>query len=566
MHPVAVRSTTTEPVTMDMMLSWQDEETESHSDIIHRVPDEVLALIMWHYVYESDIQLRAKAPFYWRDPHPSYRTTYISLICKRWRGIVLSNPCLWSQIHLAWPKDIIRTHLERSRAAPLSIGINRESIAFGSFHDMKDTLSDMIQRIESINVQYYGVADYLWGDGPTKEVVTWIRDILGNGLSIPASNLSFVHVIYPDYVLPIQHHDLGHLPRLADINFLGLSLKSTLPDPCRLTTVKAHSSDLTLDNILSFLRSSPLLESVEFKHHAAEAYTQCAEEVQSTLNDTISLPHLKSFRLSWANTMFMETIVRHCSFPETSAVRLSILRDQETSVIESLPETLRNILPSSTVLNLSIRRPFVREAFVLEFQAVDSARYQVDFNEYTLASAQDEDEELSTSFCRQLRVKEATVLFGELTKLKFPALIDLTIWARCLRDVTLICIRKLLRAFDRVQKIALYTLNADRFVTALRPTASYPNPCPSLQSLDIRRCRFKASHVGNILTERMEWAEKLQLLQFTMDGKIWKCKKGQSDTGIVHRLYKVADRCQPQGGDWTESSPGSDSSDGWGWD
>ncbi|KZS94981.1 hypothetical protein SISNIDRAFT_502674 [Sistotremastrum niveocremeum HHB9708] len=494
-HPVAVRSTTTEPVIMDMMPSWQDDETESHSDIIHRVPDEVLALIMWHYVSESDIQLRAKAPFYWRDPHPSYRTTYISSICKRWRGIALSNPCLWSQIHLGWPKDTIRTHLERSRAAPLSIGINRESIAFGSFHDTKDTLSDMIQRIESIN-----------------------------------------------------HHDLSHLPRLADINFLGLSLKSTLPDPCRLTTVKAHSADLTLDDILLFLRSSTLLESVEFKHHAAEAYKQCAEEVQSTTNDIIYLPHLRSFRLSWANTPFMEVIIRQCSFPSTSDVRLSILRDKDTSVIDSLPETLRDILPSSTVLNLSIRRPFCREAFVLEFQAVNTARYQVDFNEYTLASAQDEDEELSTAFCRQLRVHEATVLFGELTKLKFPSIVDLTIWARCLRHVTLICIRKLLRAFDRVQKIALYTLNADRFVTALRPTASYPNPCPSLQSLDIRRCRFKASHVGNILTERMAWAEKLRLFQFTMDGKIWKCKKGQSDTGIVHRLYKVADRWKKKSG------------------
>ena len=76
------------------------------------LPPEILLLVFSHHVENS----------YFRDPIPQ------SQVCKYWRTVALSSPLLWNTLIIDPAPtmfDLTRTqlHLERSRAAPLSISI-----------------------------------------------------------------------------------------------------------------------------------------------------------------------------------------------------------------------------------------------------------------------------------------------------------------------------------------------------------------------------------------------------------------------------------------------------------
>ncbi|KZS94991.1 hypothetical protein SISNIDRAFT_484506 [Sistotremastrum niveocremeum HHB9708] len=570
------------------------------SDDINEFPDEILAMIMEEFIHEPDLQRLAKARNILEflssydeediDDRPQeYAAVLICLVCKRWREIALNTPRLWGQIHLGWPQATVSIYFERSGSSPLSLAINKRAVRSGQFRQITTSLAttNTLHRITRVSIQWYAeMSSLTWDYAPiSPEILSWTRAILDNKISVP--NLSQFHLqIRDDSIQVPTIENLAHLPLLTDVHFETISLKSTLPDPCRLTTVRAECSELKSLEIVDFLASCPLLEDVTLRHKKVDHVTLASDprndiNILDILSDSdeegnantakprelpeeiieyddppapIDLRYLRKFSLGWCTTDFLENILRRVTFPEASHISLSIAREEGPTVLSSLPPTLREALPQSLALEIRSYRPDGTSlAFALTFKGLYSPRYSVTFNEFE--STHDFHNNVEPSEQRTLRIHETEDLFQELSKIPFVFLLFFMLTARCLKDMEQDPINRLLLQFRRVQLIHIHTVNADRLIEALRSRGKKIFPCPALKTLDIRNSGFDPANLKKVLQDREDWAVELSELKVTLDPKLraWK-QNDQSASDVLEEL----DGCEAEEGSWTDSSASED--------
>ncbi|KZS94994.1 hypothetical protein SISNIDRAFT_465228 [Sistotremastrum niveocremeum HHB9708] len=573
------------------------------SDDINDFPDEILAMIMEEYVYEPELQRLVKArdiiQYFSKydeddiDDRPlAYATVSISLMksrdsrvllgisCKRWREIALNTPRLWAQIHLGWPKAAVSMYFERSASSPLSLAINKPAVRSGQFGQITSSLetTNTLHRLTRLLIHWPLEMSFVTGDyGPiSPELLSWTRSILDNKISTP--NLSQFHLwVREDSFKDPTIENLAHLPFLTDVRSQVISLKSTLPDPCRLTTIQAECSELRSLEIVDFLASCPLLEEVTLKHkevdrvalvHNArnDLITPADSDDEGNANivkppelpeeiieydgssSPIHLRYLREFDLKWCTTKFMENIVCRVTFPEGSYISLCIAREDGSTVLASLPPTLRQALPQSVALEIkSYPSDESLFAFNLAFKGLHSPCYSVHVNEFE--STYDWHNSREPSEKQTLRINETEDLFQELSMNSFPFLESFMINARCLKDMQHDPINSLFLQFRHVETLRSHTGDADRLLDALGSKGEVFR-CPALKTLDIRNCSFDPEKVEQVLQDRKEWAVHPQTVKVTLDPRLTAWTKG--DRSAAEMLQDL-EGCETVDGAWTDS-------------
>lgn len=429
--------------------------------------------------------------------------------CSRWRRIALSTPSLWAYIHIGWPADVIDRFLERSRKAPLSIGINKDAFTSSNFPRFHHTLTSSLNRIERLSVKwcpYHQPHGYLIPDpSPISSVLLqWIADIMN--AKYPAPKLWQSHLKFYERE-SVRTETLANLPQLLEIRSRSISFDSQMPMSCLLREVDIDYSSMTSFDILHFLSSAPMLEIVRL--HQELDMVDVNQQSQIIRSDTsIYLPNLRSFTLDWCLHSFADALFPRITFPHSAKVNISIFRMPGARVMASLPSLLKRLLQTSTSLSISVERLSIRSAlsaapFSLEFHSPNSAWYHIDFNEW---SGGDD------------RHIETTEMFQDLASFgPFREMEKVILSTRYLPKVRVMI--QLLEAFPEVKDLGIAARNVVTLLTALgshSPSNSTPL-CPHLRNLDLTLTTLNPIALKEVLDERKDHDHALEKLTVNLD-------------------------------------------------
>ena len=177
------------------------------------------------------------------DVHTSQvpgRNQQLASVCQRWRDIVLDSPSLWTTIHVAKSDtSSIRTHLERSRGAPLDIVIEAPGWALSKHLALVpplDIVGSCAHRWNSLLIagEYYHHNEEAASERSLAEFV--IKRI--NQLHFPSLKrvaiLTYCDTTFLDFLSAVRAPVLEHLefneiaPRPRHTGFLPVTTLKTL--------------------------------------------------------------------------------------------------------------------------------------------------------------------------------------------------------------------------------------------------------------------------------------------------------------------------------------------------
>ncbi|KZS94966.1 hypothetical protein SISNIDRAFT_484479 [Sistotremastrum niveocremeum HHB9708] len=504
------------------------------TDFTKRLPDDLLTMVMWEFVFEDDLQslVRVQIPTYrsnWDAHRPSWRrrqfkAVLVSSICQRWRTVALNYPRIWSQIHLSWPTDTIRMYTSRCKTHILSIGINSYSVTSKNFAIHEPTLLNSLSRVERLSIEC-GNSLYLDYNSrkETTDFLDWVTRVHSGDTAAP--RLWQLHCDL--YERAEDAEKTPNLPKLSDIRFNSVSLRAVKSNWGRLERVKARSHDLDDSEVIDFLMAAQNLESIELVHYEEEdvpedkEYDDIAGDTQ--LSPTF-LPKVNKFQIAWCPVTLAESILRAITFPSTSLVEFCICRRQGAGFIETFPNYLLGVLRSVVVLDIEAER----SDCAFSFNSIDSPSYEIKFNEPRGLS--DMDSEIQDCYSQE----QADEIFDSLGQQSFHCLVDVSIYSAYSSDASIM--RKLFREFQTVQNLTFRAKRAENVIEALASDpgdSDHRHPCPALRKLDFRECRFDPVTLKKTLINRREWAPDLRHLQVTIDPRMF--ESCEENVGNVRR-------------------------------
>lgn len=275
---------------------------------VANLSDDILSLI-----FESVYTLYAK------DEENNYPHLNLSLVCRRFRDIVLNNPRLWNFISRNLEMNTVSLFLEKSKAAA---GLELElKLCDESYLEEPGLLRPLL-----MTLPYCGKWQHLSLIIGRVEQDKITKDIL--------ESLTFVH---PDRLLSLsiqyvcdEQHPLRHFYKSWDLSKLrSFRIVNVVPEPFpapHLTSFTACFEDNNFDagNLLRFLSANPALEAIALHFSDAgdsdpptleEIILENVRTLELNLRDTI-LDGLLPFRKALCTPNVKEISLKclgHCS-------------------------------------------------------------------------------------------------------------------------------------------------------------------------------------------------------------------------------------------------------------
>ncbi len=299
------------------------------------------------------------------DQFALHTTRATSLVCRRWRTLMLATPSLWARLldidlisfseHYEWRKELMR----RTGTALLWIKINEvknkqpadPSRAIGQF--FFSLIRENWHRIQNLVVYLHAT--------PTFHPTTW------EPLSRPAPVLERFNMMW-ERTQPAQNTDptplavlfSGSAPMLRDFCFLPYTIDERVPWLCQLRAMEFDNA-YNIRDVLGILQSTPHLQELKIGGIKCEA-------ISSPL-PIVSLPHLRYLKYE-GPPQEGATLLDHMEIP--AQCLLNIPSSYDTFPISS---------DATDRQRLSISHPFVRYIQrYLQFRAPNriSLRYNGD--------------------------------------------------------------------------------------------------------------------------------------------------------------------------------------------
>ncbi|VDC02002.1 unnamed protein product [Peniophora sp. CBMAI 1063] len=235
--------------------------------------------------------------FYRREPCRWIRVTHI---CRHFRSIALADASLWSDL----PMDarLWDVFLSRSRAAPLNIGGNCDSLIPSPIQRYLSDITRNLSRIRSLDI--YTEHPYIV-ETLISKFITGSPEIIGLKLTFVGSHIFFGPTSNEDTLLRF----ISSSPKIKEIKLSGLgtlypwaaqaNTLTTLAldagvgyrSPTSRQLMRAISS--TFDEVLEGLRAMPSLETLTILHVLPTLPID-----SRTIRHPVSLPHLHRLSLT----------------------------------------------------------------------------------------------------------------------------------------------------------------------------------------------------------------------------------------------------------------------------
>ena len=245
------------------------------------IPDEVLSII-FEYVYRCHPPYLRSPPLLW-----------LSLVCRRFRNVISSNPLLWNKITLSSriSTDKVNRFLEKSKAVGLELNLrctcpSRRPILDGSLHQLSNAL------LHTARWEFLGV-------DLTGHNLEDFGQEFGLLCALRLPRLRSLSIVYP-FINLIPHK---HFYKSCELPMLRcLHIEQEVPEPFTspiLTTfsIRLISNRFAANNLLDFLSATPTLEDIHISLsrtsvHWPGAYKDVVLENVKTFKLTLGSAHL----------------------------------------------------------------------------------------------------------------------------------------------------------------------------------------------------------------------------------------------------------------------------------
>ncbi|KZT32431.1 hypothetical protein SISSUDRAFT_1133161, partial [Sistotremastrum suecicum HHB10207 ss-3] len=178
---------------------------------------------------------------------------------------------------------------------------------------------------------------------------------------------------------------LADLPHLSELQLHNVPITSDIPSPCSLTNVEISCSKIPFD-FVAFLSGVPMLEYASFIELIGPKPHPSFDDSRDISNrPTIPLHRLQKLTFQWCRDVDYDAILRSITYPNSAKVSLVMKTSPTVLFSEFIPECLRTLLGSCSVLFLSLLEEDTQDIVILELHSPNSASYHLELN-YTVVS------------------------------------------------------------------------------------------------------------------------------------------------------------------------------------
>ncbi|KAL4253835.1 hypothetical protein ABKN59_004168 [Abortiporus biennis] len=350
----------------DELLPWiDDEEAKATKYIvalrtirnskapIYRLPDELLARIIFEATYTTDIYGRSVTT----SSRSKERNKVIN-ICRWWRGVALRQALLWTSIN-ASRLDRAEAYLQRSKTALVDIkfhpkasvirrkSVRHPNICFG----LAPASSDFANDPPSFTSHF---VDLLFEHRARIRTLSikltpeYIRDLFDQ-LTFPFPNLTFLDItsspasggIYDPVVFPLVFDEDNPSHHLKDVQLTHTYLESWVSP--LLTGLR--SLDLSFNGqpcrpsipaLLRILEDSPELQSLKIQLHGSFGPNDGSIPLPES---PIEMKSLEVLSLTLSPNQ-LSTILSHLTLPRASVSLEAVMQDTDNGIAEVIPPSL----------------------------------------------------------------------------------------------------------------------------------------------------------------------------------------------------------------------------------
>ena len=267
---------------------------------VNRIPSEVLSLIpCYYYEYGMDRDL--------------IRWTHV---CRRWRGILISCPSLWTRINLT-NIDKTRTYIQRSQSSPLKLYLGSHNTTI----DVFPLIIPHIHRLKSLTINVLAFPSVL---GHFRCYTPLLEEL---SIRTYASNR------------PVLDGALfnGDLSSLRELRLTRVTTRLQWQNLANLRVVNLEScfQGRGINRLLDFFESAPLLHTVDLGDQIRGPSDAPPERM-------VALRHLKVFNIS--GTPPHSILLDHLHIPVGASLSSQFcFRGEKSPFLDHLPERSPNL-------------------------------------------------------------------------------------------------------------------------------------------------------------------------------------------------------------------------------
>lgn len=261
--------------------------------------------------------------------------TRVSHVSRRFRGVALHLPRLWSSIHQDQPEDQVDAYVLRSKAAPLTVTYIESWLATNLCH----VVTDNLHRIEQLVSCVYS----RWRERPCYGLLCALEDLMtANGQQcVEMPRLTFLDMWYK------HSPNFESTLRLSAPRLVVLNLKNIVPsiDCTSLThlTYEVDDAVWSPDPFIRLLGRLPCLDVLDLRVLSLPP---------TSLRADLTVVTASKFRLiiNTARTTNLNRVFRVLTFPRLQKLTLRVLRG---ACMETLVEMDQSRCPRLRSLNIS---------------------------------------------------------------------------------------------------------------------------------------------------------------------------------------------------------------------
>ncbi|TFK63440.1 hypothetical protein BDN72DRAFT_847604 [Pluteus cervinus] len=262
---------------------------------VYRLPPEIFTYI---FSYVQDVPGQALC-----HRNRSCDWLVVASVSQHWRNTALRSPTLWVNIRGDYSKHIVELWLQRSKAAPLSIGFIH-NIEHGEF--FWTSLFRIRELKLSINPSAW---NYFWSKLSSPAPLLESLSLFVSGTSQPHLTIS-------------PSAFAGTTPRLRRLELTGCTLDPDSPICKDLTTLELSCYGpiprIGGTELLTLLQKLPRLTSLNLFLVLRDDATLASSDFH-----VVSLPYLASLSILGSSSIQDFDLISHLSFPATTALQLS---------------------------------------------------------------------------------------------------------------------------------------------------------------------------------------------------------------------------------------------------
>ncbi|KAL0581616.1 hypothetical protein V5O48_000432 [Marasmius crinis-equi] len=357
---------------------------------VHRLPNEVLTRVL----------SLTRGMEYALEPSVIPTSVALSMVCGRWRDVMLSTPGLWSDLHIEFAlwkgkfpvlERLVRIFMQRSGLRPLVVRMDLRDI--NNFMEGHDDILPIInilfhhcarwQRLALGNYSQW--SSLLWNrrerDFPALEAL----QILWNN-SLP----SVAHTLFKGSP-SLKRFEVGSLDVFGNDEHLKLPLRQI-----EFLTVRKSSASATL----KFLSSFPQLKELKLMQCGGHLGDYTGQYISDTVN---------SASFTWKSQEDADTILRRLTLPQLTSLTMGCPWQFEWTPWVGSSATDFLARSACTITSLCLDRLPMADRQVIALLELMPALANLEINE---APAKGKNKIITATFIRRLVVNPHATLFS----------------------------------------------------------------------------------------------------------------------------------------------------------